>query len=808
MATAFDLVRDLATHGEITHVHESAARPARFSEWPSTVHPEVRAAYERIGISQPWTHQAQALRAIEQGRTTVLATDTGSGKSLPVWASAFSALTHHRDHLTTRALGSIAARVRRPTTLYLAPTKALAADQLHGARGMIASGGLPAVVATADGDTSQDARRHAQARADIVLSNPDFVHFSMLARHERWARLLGGLHAVVLDEAHAYRGLFGAHVALVLRRLLRVARHYGADPTVVFLSATTADPAALPTAMLGPAAHDPVVITDDGAPTGVRRTVLWRPVPLDADEPRRPNDPARLLTALVAQGERTLAFVRSRNAAESLASQARDLLRAATPAEVGAPRGSTRVAAYRGGYLPEERRALESDLRSGRLQALTATNALELGIDVAGLDAVLICGWPGSRASLLQQAGRSGRAGRPGLAVFVAREDPLDTYLTAHPEAVFSAEVEPLVIDPTNPHVLLPHLCAAASEVPLREEDYVLFGLRDASLLASLAERGLLKDRPQGWMYNRLLARRAHDLTDLRGAGGGQVSVIEEGTGALLGTVDAGSADGSVHPGAIYLHQGRQFRITRYDGEAAIAEPIAPQAIRTTPRSETRVEFLPDDGAPSPAGSNSCGVCAVRVTRRVTGYERRRMPEGTIISSHSLDLPERALETVGAWWHADPALLAAAGLEAHEVPGALHGAEHALIGILPLIATCERADIGGVSMPLHPDTLHPTIVIYDGAPGGAGFAARGAKNIARWVALTRERVVECRCADGCPSCIVSPKCGTGNDPLSKAGARAVLGIMAEATSIPPLATRPGVPEHSRSPSRGRAQPGG
>lgn len=764
-------VRRIVGEDRIAHVHRTPARSAQYAPWPQAVHPDVVAAYERIGVTRPWRHQAEALHALDHGESIVIATGTGSGKSLPVWAEMFSLLARHEEAIATGAAGSIARRMVRPTMVYLAPTKALGADQVAAARGIIAAGNLPAVVTTCDGDSSSEEKKAARARADVIATNPDFVHYSLLASHARWARLLRGLHLIVLDEAHAYRGLFGAHVALVLRRLIRAARTYGADPVVVFLSATAADPHGLAAAMLGESGGRAQTITEDGSPTGARDHILVRP---DDDGS---SDAAPLLADLVTHHHRTLMFVRSRYGAEAMAAHVRDLVAAAD---------AKRVASYRGGYLPEERRQLEAELRCGGLVGLTATSALELGIDISGLDAVITSGWPGSRASLLQQAGRAGRAGSDGVAIFAARDDALDSYLVEHPEEIFAAGVEPTVINVANPHVLVPHLLAAASEFPLTPADFPLFGLGPATesvtppLIEELLARDLLKSRPAGWMYNTLLERRAHDLTDLRGSGARDVAVVESETGRLLGTVSAGSADSSVHEGAIYLHQGQQFLVRDYDGQAAVAEPIQPQELRTVARSETSVEVL--DVVDS---ADTVALARVDVATQVTGFDRRRAKTGEIISSQRLKLPQRHLQTVAWQWHVPAGSLEATGLAPGDIPGALHAAEHALISLLPLIAHCDRWDIGGVSFALHGESLEPTIFVYDGARGGAGFAAAGFEHRAAWVARTRDAVADCPCEAGCPRCIVSPKCGSGNEPLSKPGAIAVLDIMAAQISVPP-----------------------
>jgi DEAD/DEAH box helicase domain-containing protein len=432
------------------------------------------------------------------------------------------------------------------------------------------------------------------------------------------------------------------------------------------------------------------------------------------------------------------------------------------------------VAAYRSGYLPEERRELERRLLDGSLLGLATTNALELGIDLTGLDAVIMAGYPGRLASMWQQAGRAGRAGRDAVCVLVARDDPLDTYLVHHPEALFDRPVEACVLDPANPHVLAPHLAAAAAELPLRPRDLDLFGGPPARhALADLTAAGVLRHRPSGWYW--LGDGRPH--VDLRGAGGQPVAVVETATGRLLGTVDAASAHMLVHPGAVYPHQGTTYTVDGLDLADAVALVHADDPPWTThPRDTSAVAVLAVRSYVD-AGPVGLFLGDVEVTARVTGYQRRHHTTGEVIDTRPLDLPERRLRTVAVWWTVSPGALAAAGVDGPDVPGALHAAEHAAIGLLPLVATCDRWDIGGVSTARHPDTDAPTVVVYDGNPGGAGFAERTYTVAAEWLAATRDAVAGCACDGGCPSCVQSPKCGSGNSPLSKDGAVRVLDLV-------------------------------
>ena len=470
------------------------------------------------------------------------------------------------------------------------------------------------------------------------------------------------------------------------------------------------------------------------------------------------TEAADLMGQLVDQGTSTLTFARSRRAVEILAASVREQ----------AANGD-RVRAYRGGYLPEERRALEADLRSGRLLGLAATNALELGIDISGLDAVLLVGWPGTRSSFWQQVGRAGRRGGSALAVLIAREDPLDQYIVSHPETLTGRPVEASVMDPDNPYVLAGHLCAAAAESPLIDADLEQwFGAGAPHLCTVLADRGLLRRRRGGWYWTD--SSRAVDLVDLRGASGGPVRVVEEGTGRLLGTVDPASAPSAVHEGALYVHQGSAFEVLTLDLDARVASAaLTVTDLSTHARSTADVTFE-STRATTHWGRVDVSCGEVMVTRQVRSYLVRRWPSGQVLAEHLLDLPAMTLQTVAMWWSIPDEVLREAAIDEADVPGAVHALEHASIGILPLLATCDRWDLGGVSTARHPQTGQAVIVVHDGHPGGAGFAERGYLRAVDWLTATSEAIGRCPCPSGCPACVQSPKCGNGNEPLDKAAA--------------------------------------
>ncbi|WP_461026063.1 DEAD/DEAH box helicase [Streptomyces sparsus] len=760
----------------ITHTEHLPPRLGRHAEWPDPIRPELIEAVRAAGIEQPWEHQSLAAGHALRGESVVVATGTASGKSLAYGLPVLNALLE----------GSEAPNGRGATALYLAPTKALAADQRRAMGGLAAPLGKAVRPAVYDGDTPYEQREWVRQYANYVLTNPDMLHRGMLPAHPRWASFLRALRYVVIDECHTYRGVFGSHVAQVLRRLRRVAARYGAEPVFLLASATAAEPGASATRLTGvPVAE----VTEDTSPQGELVFALWEP-PLtelkgERGAPVRRTataETAELLTDLTVAGVRTVAFVRSRRGAELVSVITQERLAEVDRSLAG------RVAAYRGGYLPEERRALEGALHSGELLGLAATTALELGVDISGLDAVLLAGYPGTRASLWQQAGRAGRRGQGALAVLVARDDPLDTYLVHHPDALFRQPVESTVLDPDNPYVLAPHLCAAAAEIPLTEADLDLFGPAAAGLMPQLEQRKLLRRRGAAWYWTR--RERAADLADIRGQGSRPVQVVEAPTGRLLGTVDAAAAHSTVHEGAVHLHQGRSYVVRRLrlddpDGAVALVEEESPPW-STMARETTALSVL-DTETEVPWGSGRLCFGSVEVTHQVVSYLRRKLITGEVLGETKLDLPPRTLRTRAVWWTVTEDQLDAARIGPDVLPGALHAAEHAAIGMLPLFATCDRWDIGGVSVPLHPDTLLPTVFVYDGHPGGAGFAERAFRTAREWLTATREAIAACECDSGCPSCIQSPKCGNGNDPLHKRGA---LRLLTELLRVDPHGTGP------------------
>lgn len=741
----------------VTHVERLPPRPGVHVSWPDWVPPLLVERLRARGIDLPWEHQVRAAELAWSGIPVLLSTGTASGKSLAYQLPVLSSLLADEQS----------------AALYITPTKALAADQLRSIRDLAITSVL---AATYDGDTPVEERTWVRAHGRLVLTNPDMLHRAILPRHTRWRSFLRRLRYVVVDECHVYRGVFGSHVAHVLRRLRRICARYGSSPVFVLSSATVAQPAELGARLTGLTVRP---VTGDSSPRGGLTFALWEPPLMELEgengAPVRRSaitETARLLADLVREGARTLAFTRSRVGAELVALTARRML------EESAPELATRVVAYRGGYLPEERRALERGLLDGSLLGAAATNALELGVDIAGLDAVVLAGFPGTIASLWQQSGRAGRGARDALAIFVARDDPLDTYLVHHPEAVFGRPVEAAVLDPDNPHVLGPHLCCAAAELPLVEADLPIFGDGVHDALADLQHRRLVRRRPTGWYWT------AHEspAVDIRGAGSEPVTVVEGDTGRVLGTVDGDSAHGTVHPGAVYLHQGESFVVDDLDLAGAVALVHAEEPDWTTSARDTTDIRVVETARTRDLGDVTLHFGTVDVTRHVVSYLRRRTASGAVLDEVPLDLPPRELRTNAVWFTVDESALVRASLEWADVAGAAHAAEHAAIGLLPLFATCDRWDIGGVSTAMHEDTGRCTVFVYDGHPGGAGFSARGYLAASRWLRATREAVAACECESGCPSCVQSPKCGNGNEPLDKAGAIRLLDVVLAADS--------------------------
>jgi DEAD/DEAH box helicase domain-containing protein len=728
---------DLLEGEEVAYVGNEPARAPRFAPIPDHLHPKVRAALATAGIEQLFTHQADAWDAAERGEHLVVATGTASGKTLAFNLPVLDSL----------------ARQPKSRALYLYPTKALAQDQVRSLTELKPPGVKPAIY---DGDTESSRRWQIRKWSNLILTNPDMLHVGVLPHHDRWGDVLHNLRYVVVDEAHVYRGVFGSHVGNVLRRLRRLARIYGADPQFLLASATIANPGELAEHLLG---VETTVIEQDGAPKAERTILLWNPPLTDEELGLRASalgEAARLMASLVERGVRTLCFAKSRKSAE--------LVHRFTAQRLG---DATRLSPYRAGYTPAQRRDIERRLVEGELLGVSATNALELGIDVGLLDAVICVGFPGTVASLRQQWGRAGRRGH-GLATLVATEDALDQFFMRDAEALLGRRVEAAILDHTNPRVLDGHVRAAAFEAPLDEKDAETLGPEALERAAQLPE---LRKTDAGYVW----AGRDYPAGrfGLRSATPDSITVVDISTGSLLGLVERERAYSTVHQGAVYLHLGESYRVASLDLEnrTALVEPYAGDEY-TQVKKDTMTSIDEPLRTERRLGLD-LSFGRVSVTEQVVAYQRKRIGDNETIETVPLDLPETTFDTEAVWFVPEPWMLE--GLE--EMPrllGSLHAAEHSLIALLPLWAMCDRWDIGGLSTNLHFQTGAPTIFVYDGHAGGVGINERGFEVFEGWAGDTARMLEGCPCDHGCPSCVQSPKCGNLNEPLDKAGALTLL----------------------------------
>jgi DEAD/DEAH box helicase domain-containing protein len=713
--------------------------------------PELSEALRKMGASRLYSHQLEAYERVRAGENVVVATATASGKSLCYKIPAFQ-----------NALGRASRRA-----VFLYPTKALAQDQL----GKIKAFGLRGVhPATYDGDTPRALRADIRRKANILLTNPDMLNIGILPNHEAWADFLRNLEIVAVDEAHVLRGVFGSHVAAVLRRLRRVAKLHGGDPRFVLTSATIANPQELAESLTGlPFA----LVDNDGASTGERRVVFRNPPLLDKEKGERRSlltEGALVFANLVSQGVRTIAFARTRKAAELIYRYAANRL---------GVEGTRRISPYRAGYTPRERREIEGRLFRGDLLGVVSTNALELGVDVGALDAVVCCGYPGSVASVWQQWGRAGRGKDPALAVYIPGRDSLDQFLFENPPRVLGRRVEAARVTMENPYILGPHLLAAAHEAPLDADDEEYFGPAYRSVAKAMMEARALASSGGRLVY--VGGDNPARNISLRSASSETV-LIADGEGELIGTAEATRAPSELHPGATYLHRGTAYEVEELDLTAhrAVARRV-PNRYYTRPRVETDVEVLEEIEERDLANGAMLHWGRVRTTDSVTYFKKVRVADDKEVGVYPLDLPDVMLETQ-ALWIALPPLPREARPSFESFGGALHAGEHGLIGLLPLFAMCDRADIGGLSTPVHRQSRLPTVFVYDGYPGGVGISRRGYDAFESLARDTLGVITRCPCERGCPACIQSPKCGNWNEPLSKDGAVSLLRYVLGQTS--------------------------
>ncbi len=729
------------------------------------LHPAVASALRGAGIEQLWSHQAEALESVLGRGHTIVTTGTASGKSLAFNLPVLEVL----------------ARDRRARALYLYPTKALAQDQARALTALRAAFLRPAIY---DGDTPREERRAIRARTNLILTNPDMLNVGVLPHHRQWGDVLANLAFVVVDEAHTYRGVFGSHVANVLRRLRRLANAYGTEPRFVLASATIANPVELAERLTG---LDFDLVDRDGAPRAERQIAMWNPPLLDEAKGTRASalsEAAGLLAELVERGARTICFLRSRRGVELIHRFTRLRLE-----DRGRGDLAERIAPYRAGYTPSQRRQIERRLMGGELLGVAATSALELGIDVGELDAAVCVTFPGTVASLRQMWGRAGRRST-GLAMYVAGDDALDQFFCRHPDEFLDRPVEAAILDHESEEIHRQHLVAAAYELPLDAQDAEVLGPRWEAYAERLVAAGELRERGGRYLPAGRDGEFPAGRIALRSASPDSFAVADAESGELLGSVDWARAFDTLHPGAAYLHMGQSYEVEELDvhGRRAAARPFHGDWY-TQPKKETDtwIERLLDQRA-------VCGVelsfGTVSVSEQVVAFQRKRVSDHEVLDLLPVDLPEQDFVTQALWFVLpDELLRAAGGVDAFPLEvlqGALHAAEHAQIAVLPLIAMCDRWDIGGLSTASHQQTGRPTIFIYDGHPGGVGLTRAGFAAFERLVDDARRLIEECPCRRGCPSCVQSPKCGNLNEPLSKHGALELLGRM-----VPAAPPRPG-----------------
>jgi DEAD/DEAH box helicase domain-containing protein len=750
---AWDALLSLGEHpngDQLVHRGYEPAIPARMAPLPEDIDPRIASALIAQGIAELYTHQAETYALARAGRHVCVVTGTASGKSLAYTLPLVQELLERKG----------------ARSLYLSPTKALAQDQAR-RLSELRLGLRPTLY---DGDTPRERRPLARTWGNPILTNPDMLHLGILPNHARWAEVLRSLTHVVVDEAHVYRGVFGSHVALVLRRLRRVCALYGATPTFLLASATVANPSELAQTLTG---LEVSVVSQDGAARAPRTVAFWQPPLLDDETGERGStlaEAAVLLSTLVTAGLRTICFIRSRRAVEIVFRIARETLQSA-----GRPDLADRLAPYRAGYTAEERRAIERDLVSGALLGVAATDALELGIDVGLLDCSIAVGFPGTVASLRQQWGRAGRRGE-GLALYVPSADGLDRFFARHPEALLGRAVEAAVLDPESPQIRIGHLRAASHEIPITRADDAVLGAGAYDAAVELERAGELVRTPAGLAWRGGDSPASH--VSLRSASPDAVLIVDETTGTILGAADAARALWTLHEGAVYLHRGESHLVRQLDLQERVAL-VSPHELPwyTQPRRDTSTTILSRELLDERAGVR-LSYGQVEVVDQVVAFQRRSLPEHRPLDLVPLDLPERRFSTAAFWFEPSDELLEEAG---GDLLGTLHAAEHALISVLPLYAMCDRWDLGGLSTNIHPQTGRPTIFVHEGHPGGVGLVRRGVARFEDLVSDTARLIGECPCETGCPSCVQSPKCGNLNDTLDKVGAARLLAAMAAAS---------------------------
>jgi DEAD/DEAH box helicase domain-containing protein len=738
------LLENGRTDERLVHDDLYEARSARRVSVPADLGPSVRNALQEAGITELYAHQSEALESVFAG-PTIITTGTASGKSLCFQLPTLEVLSADP---TARAL-------------YLYPTKSLAQDQARS----LHSFGLHKALRPAiyDGDTPRAERPAIRKRSNLVLTNPDMLHVGILPRHAAWGDLLANLAFVVVDEAHVYRGVFGSHVGNVLRRLRRAAAIHGTEPRFVLASATIANPLELAEKLTGLEGFR--LVDRDTAPRAARRVAMWNPPLLDEKLGVRASalyEAAEVFSDLISAGARTICFMKSRKGVELILRHATDRLE---------PELAERIAPYRAGYTPAQRQEIQRRLSAGELLGVVATDALELGIDIGELDAAICVTFPGTVASLKQMWGRAGRRGR-GLAVYVAGEDALDQFFCRHPDEFLTRPVESAILDPHSSEIYAEHLICAAHEAPLSDVDAPILGEQWREHAEELTRAGFLRERASGFVPQRADDYPAARVA-LRSASADSFILIDASSGEVLGSIEAARAYATVHEGAIYLHMGRSYAVLELDlaGRRAMLEPFTGDYFTQAKReSMTYIERLHEQRQ---TRGVTLSFGEVVYSETVLGYQRKGLQDHEVIDFQTLELPTIEFPTRALWYELDE-LIDSEPFPADKLLGSLHALEHGQIAVLPLIAMCDRWDIGGLSTNAHPQTGGPTIFIYDGHPGGVGITRRGYDEFERLVGDARRLIGECPCESGCPSCVQSPKCGNLNEPLSKRGALELL----------------------------------
>jgi DEAD/DEAH box helicase domain-containing protein len=741
-----DLQSRASYAGQIVHIRERPARPPHYSDADLPLHPAVLTLLADLGLERLYSHQAEAIAAVLAGHNVCTVSGTASGKTLTYLLPLADAL--HRNS--------------GDRALLVYPTKALAQDQLRKLKEFGA--GEHFLADTYDGDTPRERRRHIKRDAQVVLTNPDMLHVGILPYHHTWSDFFRHLQFVVLDEVHTYRGIFGSHTANIIRRLRRICAHYGSNPTFICCSATIANPQELAEKLTGLPVK---IIADDGAPRSRKVIVFWNPPVVEQVTGRRRSgnlEAADLMALLVRREVRCITFTLARSQAELILRYAREQLHDDGLAD--------KIMAYRGGYLPLERREIEQRLFEGELLGVTATTALELGVDIGGLQAVVMAGYPGTISSAWQQMGRAGRGSDDALAVLIGLSGPLHQYVVNNPDYLAGATTEKAVIDPENPFILAGHALCAAYELPLEDHETALFGSRLPDVLDILADAGYLVRRTR-WYWLDPELYPAADIS-IRSASGAGYDIINAQTDSLLGTIDGQSAFRMVHQGAIYLHGGQTYIVNELDLEKKTARVAPVEAdYYTQPLVYSEVRKLAG-GEGRPEGALQLELAPVSVRSQVVGFQKVRQTSEQQIGSETLELPAEDFETSGLWLLPTPPAMQLPDEEPYDVAGALHAIEHVLIMLLPLFASCDPHDVGGISTPLHPDISGPAICVYDGYPGGVGIAESAYGSVRELLQAAEQTIANCFCEAGCPACIQQSSCGSMNRPLDKCGALKLL----------------------------------